>query len=412
MKPLLLPLLAAGAVTAVVSTKPPAPTGKWEKHQISRYFWAEGACLADVNGDGKKDVLSGPYWYAGPDFKIQNKIFPDVQNFTASDKSVIPGFEGELSGKNGYSDNFLSYTCDFNVDGKPDYLVIGTPGKETFWYENPGDKGGDWPRHTVLAVTDNESPSLVDINGDSQLDLLCMSGGKIGYASYDPTKPSELWKWKAITPEDKNAYQRYTHGIGHGDINSDGRTDILEKKGWWEQPANWDGIAPWKFHAASFGNAGGAQMFGTDVNADGRTDVISSLDAHGFGVSWFEQKADGSWTQHLLTDTPNEKGSTGVAFTQPHALDLADLNGDGTLDIITGKRFWAHGPNADPEPDKDAVIYAFMLTRKDGQAKFTAEIIDADSGVGCQVMAADVNGDKKPDIISANKKGCFVILQK
>ena len=153
-------------------------------------------------------------------------------------------------------------------------------------------------------------------------------------------------------------------------------------------------------------------MFGTDVNADGRTDVISSLDAHGFGVSWFEQKADGSWTQHLLTDTPNEKGSTGVAFTQPHALDLADLNGDGTLDIITGKRFWAHGPNADPEPDKDAVIYAFMLTRKDGQAKFTAEIIDADSGVGCQVMAADVNGDKKPDVISANKKGCFVILQK
>ncbi len=412
MKPLLLPLLAVGAVTAVVSTTPTAPTGKWEKHQISRYFWAEGACVADVNGDGKTDVLSGPYWYAGPDFKTQNKIFPDPQNFTAADQSVIPGYEGELSGKNGYSDNFLCYAGDFNGDSKPDYLVIGYPGKETFWYENPGDKGGDWPRHTALAVTDNESPKLVDINGDKQPDLLCMSGGKIGYASFDPTKPNEVWKWNAITPEDKKAYQRYTHGIGHGDINSDGLTDILEKKGWWEQPANWDGIAPWNFHAASFGNAGGAQMFGTDVNSDGRTDVISSLDAHGFGICWFEQNADASWTQHLLTDTPKEKGSTGVAFSQPHALDLADLNGDGTLDIITGKRFWAHGPKGDPEPDQAAVVYAFMLTRKDGQTTFTAEIIDAESGVGCEVMATDVNGDKKPDIISANKKGCFVILQK
>ena len=157
---------------------------------------------------------------------------------------------------------------------------------------------------------------------------------------------------------------------------------------------------------------GGAQMYSYDVNADGRTDVITSLEAHGFGLCWFEQKEDGSWERHLLTDTQNEKGSTGVAFSQPHGIDIADINSDGTMDIDTGKRFWAHGPKGDPEPNEPAVLYAFLLNRKDGKASYTAEIIDDDSGIGCQVMAADVNGDKKPDIVVGNKKGCFVHLQK
>jgi hypothetical protein len=153
-------------------------------------------------------------------------------------------------------------------------------------------------------------------------------------------------------------------------------------------------------------------MFGYDVNDDGRTDIITSLEAHGFGVAWFEQTEDGSWNRHLLTDTKDEKGSTGVAFSQPHAIDLADINGDGSLDIVTGKRFWAHGPKGDPEPNEPAVLYAFLLDRKDGKVSYTAEIIDDSSGVGCQVMAADINNDKKPDIVVGNKKGCFVLLQK
>jgi hypothetical protein len=416
MKAVLFPLLAAaGAATAVISTKPAPLGGNWETRQLSRYFWSEGACVADVNSDGEPDVLAGPHWFEGPDFKTSHVIYPATEKFTARDETgtgqTIPGFEGELSGRNGYSDNFLSFAHDFNDDGRPDYLVVGFPGKETVWYENPGGSGDPWPRHTALEVTDNESPMFVDIDGDARPDLLCMSEGTIGYATYDPAGPAAPWQWKPISAVNRKAYQRYTHGIGHGDINGDGLTDILEADGWWEQPEDWDGETPWKRHDADFGK-GGAQMFGYDVNADGRTDVITSLDAHGFGLCWFEQRADGSWKRHLLTGTPDEEGSTGVTFSQPHAIELADLDGDGTLDIVTGKRFWAHGPAGDPEPNQPAVVYAFLLTREDGVATYTAEIIHDDSGVGCQVTAADVNADGKHDIVTANKKGTFIHFRK
>jgi len=413
MKPIAIPLIAAAATAAgtIFSTKPPALTDKWQKHQLSRYFWAEGACAADINSDGHIDILSGPYWFEGPDFRNRHVIYPEQKTFK-SGAETIPGFEGELSGKNAYSDNFLSYASDFNADGHPDYLVIGFPGKETFWYENPAGKEGMWTRHTALDVTDNESPMLVDINGDGRPDLLCMSNGTIGFASFDPAKPHAKWKWSAVTPVDKKAYQRYTHGIGHGDMNGDGLTDILHAKGWLEQPANWDGTSPWENHPFNFGDKGGAQMFGYDVNADGRTDVVTSIDAHGFGLAWFEQNPDGSFTRHLITGTPEEKGSTGIVFTQPHAIDLADMDGNGTLDIITGKRFWAHGPDKDPEPNEPAVLFVFLLNREDGKVSYTAEIVDDNSGVGCQVMATDINQDGKPDIIVGNKKGCFAHIRK
>lgn len=394
---------------AVISTKPGPLTGKWKKHHISPYFWAEGACAADVNSNGHMDILSGPFWFEGPDFKNAHLIYPAEARFTFEDEE-IPGFQGILSRVNGYSDNFISFARDFNTDGRPDYLVVGFPGKETYWYENPGEPVGLWKRHLVLAVTDNESPMLVDMNGDGHPDLLCMSNGTIGYAEFDPANPTAPWEWRAVTGEDRAAYQRFSHGIGHGDMNGNGLTDILHVKGWLEQPADWDGKTPWKQHDVDFGK-GGAQMFGYDVNGNGRTDVISCLDAHGFGLCWFEQNEDGSFTRHLLTGTPEEEGSTGVTFSQPHAIDLADVNGDGTLDIITGKRVWAHGPKGDPEPNEPAVLYAFLLTREDGKATFTAEIIDDDSGVGCQVMAVDVDGDGKPDIVVGNKKGLFLHLR-
>jgi hypothetical protein len=372
--------------------------------------------VADVNRDGVLDILSGPFWYAGPNFEKAAPIYPATKvttlKYPDGTQKTFPGFKGALSTENEYSDNFLSFSHDFNGDGWPDYLVIGFPGKEAYWYENPKGAEGIWPKHLALKSVDNESPMLRDINGDGRPDLLCTSGGFIGFAEYDPTNPAAEWKWTAIS--EKGNWQRFTHGIGFGDINGDKRTDILMAEGWWEQPASLEGQPVWKYHEAFWGK-GGAQMYGYDVNGDGKTDVITSLEAHGYGVVWFEQTNDNGvigWTRHTIVGTKPEENAQGIVFSQPHAIDLADTNGDGLLDIVTGKRFWAHGPRGDAEPNAPAVIYTFELQRpRPNEAKFVARLIDSDSGVGTQVMAVDVNGDKRTDVVVGNKKGVFVHIQ-
>ncbi len=414
---LLLSAVTTAALAQQISTTPPALSGAWSKKEITPFFWAEGASVADVNKDGKMDVLSGPFWYVGPDFSKRSTIYDmgDKSFVKKGDASgtTIAGWKGFLSGENEYSNNFLSYSADFNGDGWSDYLVIGFPGKETFWWENPQGKDALWQRHLVLAVTDNESPMLVDLDGDKLPELLCMSNGTVGFAKMDPKNPTAEWKWRNVSGAPQKQYFKYTHGIGYGDINSDGHMDIIEGTGWWEAPAAEDKNLPWKKHEFLFGL--GAQQFGYDVNGDGKTDIISALDAHKWGVAWYEQTNVGGaqgWVKHLITGTEKEAGESGVTFSQPHAIDLADMNGDGVMDIVTGKRVWAHGPKADPEPNAPFVLWWFELKREGGKAKFIPHLVDSDSGVGTQVMAADVNGDKKPDIVVGNKKGLFVHTQK
>jgi hypothetical protein len=386
----------------------------FKKIKVTDEFWAEGAHYADFNRDGHVDICAGPFWYEGPDFKKRHEIYPATATWKRKKSDgtdeVLPGYEGAQGTNNAYSDCFLTYTYDFNRDGWTDIMVYGFPGKEAIWYENPQGREGHWPKHAVLDVLDNESPMLVDVTGDGKPEILCCSKGYIGYAEADWKDASKPWTFHAVSPKGK--YERYTHGIGCGDINGDKRIDIVEKDGWWEHPTSVTGDPVWKMHAFKFAD-GAAQMYVYDVNGDGLNDVITCNNAHGFGLSWWEQvKTSGaiSFREHTIMNRDGAKNPYGVSFSQPHGIELIDIDGDGLKDIVTGKRFWAHGKfGPDPESNAPAVLYWFRLVRLGNkEAEFIPNLVDDDSGVGTEITAGLVSNKRWPDIVVGNKKGVFV----
>src|SRR5205814_7884378 len=142
-----------------------------------------------LNNDGKNDLVSGPYWWEGPDFVKRHEYYPPQATFPLKVGPLttvsVPGFEGGLGKENRYSDNFFAWTHDFNNDKWQDILIIGFPGRETFWFENPQGKDGHWKRHLAFAQTDNESPTFTDLTGDGKPELVCITKGQYGYASPD-----------------------------------------------------------------------------------------------------------------------------------------------------------------------------------------------------------------------------------
>ncbi len=364
-------------------------THTFKRQQLSKTFYSEGATFGDINRDGKMDIVSGPYWYAGPDFWTKHAFYPpksfDIQR---------------------YSDNFFAYTHDFNKDGWTDILVIGFPGKEAFWFENPHGNGRYWKKHLALPVVDNESPTFKDITGDGVPEIICHVKGMFGYGTFDKKEPTKPWSFHPVSPDRK--VKRFTHGLGVGDINGDGKKDILEKNGWWENAAK---KTPWRFHPYQFSKPGGAQMHAYDIDGDGDNDVVTSLWAHGYGLAWFEQvKQDGeiSFIKHMIMGDKFKENSDIEIFSQLHAVALEDMDGDGIKDIITGKRFWAHGGH-DPGGKKPVLSCWFKTIRTKNGVEFKQHFIDKQSGVGTQLVVGDINGDKLPDIVIGNKKGTFVL---
>ncbi|MEM6470487.1 MAG: VCBS repeat-containing protein [Planctomycetota bacterium] len=374
----------------------------WDTKKLSSKFFGEGAFYGDFNRDGVIDIVSGPFWYEGPEFEERHEYRP-AKEFDPLN----------------YSDNFLTFVHDFNDDGWDDILVIGWPGykkdHEHVWYENTQGKAAAWPRHNVYKIVDNESPTFGNLVGDESPELIFHSEGYLGWAAPDPSDPRKPWSFHKISKD--IGLTRYAHGLGFGDVNGDGLADFVQSKGWWEQPASIKGDPLWEHHEWPF-ELDGAQMLVYDVDGDGDNDIVTAIASHEYGIGWMEHVGTENgieFKMHRFINEKPEESRYGVAFSQPHALDTADFNGDGLTDFVVGKRFWAHGPKKDPEPNAAAVTYWFELKRGvdslPGGVDFVPHLIHDDSGVGTQVAAGDVNGDGLPDVISGNKKGTHVHFQ-
>ena len=188
MRYLILVAGLMGLSFAAACAEPPAPT--YKKVRLTDKFYCEGAYFADFNKDGKPDVVSGPFWYEGPDFQKKHEI--------REPKTYDP---------HSYADNFLTYTGDFNGDGWADVFYVPWPGADGFWYENPGAKGGPWKQHHLTNSACNETPIYVDLFGAAigeGVGLVAVltafgawAGVRSGNVPPDPpqSEPAEILPW-------------------------------------------------------------------------------------------------------------------------------------------------------------------------------------------------------------------------
>lgn len=374
----LLALLAITLLAAPAIAATPAKV-TFKKTQLDHKFRSEGVATADFNHDGLLDVAAGSVYYAAPDWQMHN-ILEAAQEFDPK----------------GYSPSFCNFAVDLNADGWADLIVVDFPGEKTWWLENPKEAGGPWTRRECVPVTNNESPTYVSIIGDGKRRLVFGAGDQMALAVPD-ADPTAKWLIQPISDHGAPGTERYSHGLGVGDVNNDGLADVLVSQGWWEQPAASDKAATWTFHAAPFSESvSNMQVY--DFDGDGDNDVLCSS-AHAFGIWWHEQTPDG-WKQHEIDKS----------FSQTHSLCLADINGDGLSDFVTGKRWWAHA-QGDPGVDDPAVMYWFELTRKDGRPVWIPHQFDHDSGVGTQFEVTDMNADGLLDVVTSNKKGTHIHTQ-
>ncbi len=367
--------LAHAAVAVAQTTATPA----FRVHSIAADSTYPACAAIDVNEDGKLDIVSGGWWYEAPAWT--RRFLRDV-----------PEIRGRF-------DDYSNLPLDCNGDGRLDLISVNYRSESMFWIENPGppadkDSSPPWTTHLIAKPGASETGRLVDVDGDGRLDIL-PNGAK--FAAW--------WRWE-VDPPAAPSWRRYDlpqqlagHGLGAGDLNGDGRLDLVGARGWAEGPD--DPLEDrWVFHEEfQLHRDASIPILVHDVDDDGDADLIWGR-GHRTGLYWLEQSPSAAgrreWTMHCIDSS----------WSQAHALLLADLNGDGRRELIAGKRWLGHDGKDLGEWDPLVIhAYDFDKTLRTWRA---AELTrEAPAGMDLDPKAVDLDGDGDQDLLAASRAGLW-----